>query len=183
MIMTCWPVPDSYSKRVPSNGEPGSFWEDRADRHHCGVDIYAPKGSEVLSIENGKVLEIGIFTSPEEVDYWNKTYYILILNEPGSIGKYAELEDVRVKARDIVYTGQLIGHVGSVLNAKRITVKSPSYIQSLKKKGNISMLHFELYTSNPVEDDKYLGSNWFGSGKPENLGDPTEYLESTEKIR
>ena len=55
-----WPVPDSYSKYIPVNGNPGSFWEDRNDRHHCGIDIYAPIGSDVVSIEDGQVIETGI---------------------------------------------------------------------------------------------------------------------------
>ncbi len=29
--------------RVPQIGEAGSFWENRGDRYHCGVDLYAPE--------------------------------------------------------------------------------------------------------------------------------------------
>jgi murein DD-endopeptidase MepM/ murein hydrolase activator NlpD len=58
--MKSWPVKDSYSKEIPKQGSAGSFWEDRKDRHHCGIDIYAPKGSEVVSIEEGVVIGTGI---------------------------------------------------------------------------------------------------------------------------
>ena len=66
-MLKYWPVPNSHSKIVPTAGSPGSFWEDRGDRHHSGIDIYAPEGSNVLSIEDGKVIDIGIFTSPDRV--------------------------------------------------------------------------------------------------------------------
>ena len=89
--MKYWPVPNSYSKTIPTNGLPGSFWEDRGNRFHCGVDIYAPKDSEVLSIEEGVILDVDIFTSPKIIPYWNTTYSILIHNKSGFICRYAEL--------------------------------------------------------------------------------------------
>lgn len=175
--MKHWPVPDSYSKIVPASGSPGSFWEDRGDRRHCGIDIYAPEGSGVLSIEDGTVIGVGRFTSPHEVPYWNRTCYILIQNESGLVCKYAELGDMKVKKGDRVKSGKLIGHVGLVLDADKITAESPEYIQKLK---HPSMLHFELYKSEAVEShDSYLGGNWFVDAKHENLLDPYDYMKST----
>ena len=58
--MKYWPGPNRYSKNIPTNGFSGSFWEDRDDRRHCGIDIYAPKGSGVIAIEYGKVIDIGL---------------------------------------------------------------------------------------------------------------------------
>lgn len=78
IIMKYWPVPDRYSKDISADGSPGSFWENRQDRFHCGIDIYAPAGSDVLSIEDGEVIDIGIFTAPAKVPYWNITKYITI---------------------------------------------------------------------------------------------------------
>ena len=95
--MKHWPVPNSYSKSIPTENSSGSFWECRKDRHHCGIDIYAPDGSDVLSIEDGTVIDCGIFTSPDRIPYWNTTYYLLIKNETGLICKYAELGRVTVK--------------------------------------------------------------------------------------
>ena len=79
--MKCWPAPKSYTKNLPTSGVPGSFWENRRDRYHCGVDIYAPEGSDVLSVEDGKVIDIDIFTSPDKIPYWNTTYYVLLKSE------------------------------------------------------------------------------------------------------
>lgn len=176
--MKHWPVPNSYSKKIPTTDSPGSFWENREDRYHCGVDIYAPEGSEVLSVEDGKVIGVGIFTSPKIIPYWNTTYYIVIENKSGFICKYAELGDVTVKTDDSVKAGQLIGHVGMVLNSDKITENSPEYIQKIKKKNHLSMLHFELYNNESQnETTNYLGGNWFDNRKPKNLLDPTNYLK------
>ena len=177
--MKYWPVPNSYSKEIPTSNTPGSFWENREDRHHCGVDIYAPEGSEVLSVEEGKVIDIGIFTSPEIIPYWNTTYYVMIQNKTGHVCKYAELGIVTVNNHETVNSGQLIGHVGLVLNIDKITEKSPKYIQKLKKNKNRSMLHFELYNSIPKKSKMYSGGNWFERSKPDNLLNPATYLKST----
>ena len=167
--MKYWPLPRSCSKIIPINDSPGSFWEDRNDRHHCGVDIYAPEGSDVLSVEDGEVIDVGIFTSSAKIPYWNTTYYILIKNKTGFICKYAELGDTTVGINGSVKAGQLIGNVGLVLNSDRITEKSPSYIKEIDKNKNHSMLHFELYRSIPAETKDYSGGNWFGYTKPKIL--------------
>jgi murein DD-endopeptidase MepM/ murein hydrolase activator NlpD len=179
VIVRHWPVPESYSKTIPATGASGSFWEDRGDRRHCGIDIYAPVASSAVAIEDGSVIGIGTFTSQDRVPYWNNTKHVLIENKIGLICKYAELEDVAVEIGESVRAGQLIGHVGLVLDTTKITLDSPPYIQKLKKSENLSMLHFELYTPPPLETSDYLGGNWFGNSKPENLLDPTDYLRST----
>jgi murein DD-endopeptidase MepM/ murein hydrolase activator NlpD len=174
--MKCWPVPNSFSKKIPEKNAPGSFWKDRGDRYHCGIDIYAPSGSQVLSINDGKVIEIGMFTSSEKKEYWNKTYYILIKCQNNLIYKYAELGKTVVKNNEIVKSGQVIGNVGTVLILEKITNNSPKYIQELKKTGSSSMLHLEIYSSLPHTTEKYVGGNWLGPNKPVNLIDPSFYL-------
>ena len=177
--MKCWPVPNSYSKRIPKNGEPGSFWENRQDRFHCGIDIYAPKYSKVLSIKDGEVIDIGIFTSPVNLHYWNTTLYVIIKLKEGVYCLYAEQEDVEVNKGDLVKAGKIIGRVGQVLNKNKIGEDCPVYIQKLAEKEHSSMLHFELYKTLPVDSEKYLGGNWFEKDKPKWLLDPTEFLIST----
>ena len=117
--MKYWPIPNSYSKKPPEKDEPGSFWKNRNDRHHCGIDIYAPVRSEVLSVEDGRVVDVGGFTSPKMIDYWNETSYILIENISGFLCKYAELGEYIVKKGEVVKAGQLIGKIGLVLNSKK----------------------------------------------------------------
>ena len=89
MIMKYWPAPDSYSKNIPYMGTPGSFWENRGDRYHCGIDLYGPEGSSVISIEEGRVIDIGIFTSPDKAPYWNITKYVTIKGKNDYFLKYA----------------------------------------------------------------------------------------------
>jgi murein DD-endopeptidase MepM/ murein hydrolase activator NlpD len=178
--MKCWPVPNSYSKTIPKDESQGSFWENREDRHHCGIDIYAPEGSNVLSIEDGIVIESGTFTPNDIIPYWNKTYFVMIKNNSGLICKYAELNDVIVSVNNSVKAGQLIGHVGLVLNSNKINEKSPSYIQKIKRNGQCSMLHFELYKSIPIKSTYYLGGNWFSHITPEELLNPTYYIKNID---
>lgn len=163
--------------QIPQKGEAGSFWENRGDRYHCGVDLYAPENTEVVSIEGGVVAEIGLMTSPEILPYWNPTYYVTIEHERGLFCKYGELAGFNVKKGDEIEPEQLIGHVGMVLNASKIDESCPLYIRKLKDR-NPSMLHFELWENQPIATHRnYLGGNWFAEEKPENLIDPTGYLE------
>jgi len=165
-------------EKIPQKGDAGSFWEDRGDRYHCGIDLYAPENTEVLSIEEGIVSETGHMTSPEILPYWNPTYYVIIENTSGRFCKYGELAECTVQKGEQVCPGQLIGYVGMVLNCAKIDESSPSYIRKLKDK-NPSMLHFELWKDKPVTSHgDYLGGNWFSEEKPENLIDPAEYLAS-----
>jgi murein DD-endopeptidase MepM/ murein hydrolase activator NlpD len=174
--MTTWPVPQSFSREIPRDGDPGSFWEDRGDRNHCGVDIYAQTGSEVLACEQGEVIDAGRQTSPEQVSYWNTTLYILIKTRSNLYCRYGELSDIRVKIGDRVLEGEIIGHIGEVIQPHLVDGCSPLYIQRLKMAGTISMLHFELYRVRPGYMRVYEGGNWFGPGKPEGLLDHGPYL-------
>ncbi len=163
--------------KIPQKGEAGSFWEDRGDRYHCGVDLYIQENTEVLSIEEGIVVETGLMTSPEILPYWNTTYYTIIEHSQGFC-KYGELSGFAIRKGDSIESGQLIGYVGTVLNSEKINESCPYYIQKLKHK-NPSMLHFELWENRPITTHKnYLGGNWFSEEKPENLMDPTRLLES-----
>ena len=127
--------------------------------------------------EEGKVIDIGIFTSPDLVSYWNSTKYVTIKNKKNLYLKYAELADVIVKVNQLIKPGQLIGQIGTVLKFKKINEKSPKYIQKIKLENKMSMLHFEIYNSKPNETKNYLGGNWFDKFKPDNLLDPIDYLK------
>lgn len=176
--MKFWPLKNTTLKNIPEEHLPGSFWEDREDRFHCGIDLYAPEGSDVVAIEEGIVVDIGIATTPKKISYWNKLYYIIIKTISGTFCKYAELGVIIPKKGDNIKAGQLIGKVGLVLNSQKIDKTSPKYIQKLKNK-NHSMLHLELYLNDPITShDNYLGGNWLGHKKPNNLVNPTAYLKS-----
>ncbi len=171
-----WPAPKSRSRRLPGSRSAGSFWKWRGDRHHCGVDLFAPAGSPVLAIESGKVIRRGSFTSPLKRAYWNRTFFVLVRHESGVVAKYAELGKVLVRTGQRVTAGQLIGMVGRVLNPKRVDSSAPPYIRRMINTRRVSMLHFELYSAPAKESKKYSGGNWFARGKPPRLLDPTGYL-------
>lgn len=175
--MKHWPVPDSDSRDIPLEGQ-GSFAEDRGDRHHCGVDIYATRGSNVVSTEEGTAIAKGVFTTPKENPYWFTTYFVAIKHPSGHITKYCELEDVTVEIGDTIQGGQVIGHVGNVLNPDKVGPGSPEYIQRLIRTRIQSMLHFEMYEEEPVVLEDYSGGNWFSGEQPSNLLNPTDYLRS-----
>jgi murein DD-endopeptidase MepM/ murein hydrolase activator NlpD len=163
---------------IPSNGEPGSFWENRGDRFHCGVDMYAPLGFKVVAIEDGEVISVGKFTATGLITYWNNTNYILVKNSNGLYYKYAEIHKVQVSENQLIKAGDVIAEVAQVLNADNINSSSPEYIQKLKNK-NTSMLHFEVYSKDPIITHKnYLAGNWFGKEKPENLLDPKLFINA-----
>jgi murein DD-endopeptidase MepM/ murein hydrolase activator NlpD len=176
--MKFWPVPESYPDELTGNRSSGVFWENRGDRRHCGIDIYAPEGSKVIAIEGGEVIDVGIFTSNGKVSYWNETYYILIKHSTGTVGKYAELRDVLVNIGNKIQAGELIGLVGSVLNPEMVSAESPDYIKALVKNNRNIMLHFELYRCLPGEPFLYSGGNVFTDEMPEHVMDPTDYLKA-----
>jgi hypothetical protein len=179
--MKYWPVPNSYSKEIPANGSPGAFWEDRDDRYHCGVDIYAPEGSKVVAIDSGIIVDIGTFTSPDCQSYWNETYYLIIKTNEKILYKYAELGDIAVNLGDYVEAGQKIGKVGKVFNEDMLPLDTPFYVRELILKGNPSMLHLELYKAPIMEVKPYSGGNFFGRNKPDSLIDPTFFLNGKIK--
>ncbi len=166
-----WPVANSLDHKAPRSG-PGSFWEDRGDRFHCGVDIYAPLGSEVVAIEQGLVVQTQLFTSPEMTPYWNDTYAVSIQHESGLVVRYAEMHDLSVHVGERINAGDVIGHVGKVLQPARITKEAPLYIQKLMERDHSTMLHIELFNRCPFEIPKYRGGNTFQPLRPNCLLDP-----------
>ena len=170
-----WPLP-GFEPVLPREGNPGSFWEDRGDRHHAGVDLYAPVGSRVVAIEDGTVISVGIFTSPELVRYWNRTFQVTISHASGVFCRYAELGGVVVEPGVSLSGGGLIGHVGEVLNLPLIGPEAPPYIRALKEQGHGSMLHFEAFSSPPSLAPEYRGGNWSSRERPPYLLDPALLL-------
>jgi len=176
--MKIWPIFDSCTKIIPKKNEPGCFWENRGDRFHCGIDLYAHDESPIVNIYPGTVIDTGIFTSSDLISYWNKTYYIDIRFDNTLFCRYAEMKSINVKKRDFLLPNEQIGKGGQVLHKDKITSISPFYIKKLAEANILSMLHFELYNKKPinVKNKYYLGGNWFGKSKPKGLLDPSVIL-------
>jgi murein DD-endopeptidase MepM/ murein hydrolase activator NlpD len=83
-------------------------WQDepsQAERlFHSGVDLLADVGTNVLAVEAGTVVYVGI-----EGNYGN----LIIINHQGGLQtRYAHLQNILVNPGDLVETGQVIGTVG-----------------------------------------------------------------------
>lgn len=179
--MGVWPVPDSFTKEIPPKGSQGSFWEDRDEQFHCGIDIYAPEGAEVVAIEAGTVFQTGNFSVAGPDNCWNDTYYVIIKSQHKIFYKYAELIEFYTKPGDVVMPGQVIGKVGSMINPDKINYDTPHYIREILNAGNLSMLHLELYKFPVIEIMPYKNGNFLGKEKPYSLLDPALYLNGTKK--
>jgi murein DD-endopeptidase MepM/ murein hydrolase activator NlpD len=177
--MKVWPVPDSYSRELPKRGTLGSFWENRGDRYHCGVDIFAPVGSDVISVQNGKVIDVGRFTSPSDANYLNESFYIIIKTPQNLNIKYAEVDTVLVRIGDFVNAGQKIASISKVLNEEQLSHSTPHYLREMMGKGLVSMLHLEAYISPISEVKPYLYGNFMGEEKPYSIVDPALFLNGT----
>ena len=172
--MKQYPLPKKYL--MEKNQKIGTFLENRGDRFHCGVDLYAPKNTPVFAVEDGIIYLTREFTNPNVISYWNTTYEIILQSNSTYFFRYAELHCVFVKKNDVVSAGDIIGVVGQVLNPEKINQAHPVYIQRLAKEKKLSMLHFEMYQNIPEPSDKYLGGNWFGTQLPKALCDPTLFV-------
>jgi murein DD-endopeptidase MepM/ murein hydrolase activator NlpD len=78
---------------------------DNLERFHSGIDIAAPVGSEVRSVQDGKVKRVG--DSPEVGKY------VLIDHGRGFYTLYGELARTAVSEGHDIKSGQTIGEVGN----------------------------------------------------------------------
>jgi murein DD-endopeptidase MepM/ murein hydrolase activator NlpD len=174
MKLKKYPLPEKFQFR--KNQSSGRFLEDRGDRVHCGIDLYAPEKTPVFAVDDGIIRSIDIFSSPQQVPYWNTTYEIILEAKSSYFFRFAELCEVLVEKDQKVSVGDKIGLVGQVLNPSKITNEHPVYIQDLSKRNRLSMLHFEIYDSYPEKSEKYLGGNWFAKETPIGLCNPNDFL-------
>lgn len=159
--MKHWPVPDAYSRKVPSEKD-AAFGAPRSYRRglgkHCGIDIYAPAGSKVVAIEEGKIVHVSDFTGPPSSPQWRKTYYVMVEHKDKKVVVYGEIRKPRLKKGQTVKSGQVVGHLAKVLFGKT-TQKS-------------SMLHFEFH-----KKGSKVATDWYNK-KPNKVINPTNYLKS-----
>lgn len=100
-----WPVigytslSSSYGSRTdPVTGELGVF--------HDGIDIPAPRGTPVVAVQNGAVIQVTRSNS-------GYGHYIRLSHEGGVQSLYAHLSDIGVHSGQQVLRGEVIGWVGS----------------------------------------------------------------------
>jgi murein DD-endopeptidase MepM/ murein hydrolase activator NlpD len=130
-----------------------SFGSSRNDttRKHAGCDLYAPTGTHVFAVSDGKITYYG--------DFYGQTYEIEI-DHGDYIIRYGEVQPPRknpykddpppenncnglvsgIMVGSMVKQGQHIGYVGQLRLYNKKTKKIEPYYQS--------MLHLEMYKGN-----------------------------------
>ena len=98
-----WPVPDS--KRVTSDFGPRPSPKPGASSNHKGIDIGAPKGSDIVATAPGKVI-ISRYSS-------SAGYYISIDHGGGLCTVYMHCNELLAEVGDVVAGGEVIAKVGS----------------------------------------------------------------------
>ncbi|MBD2851028.1 M23 family metallopeptidase [Acinetobacter baumannii] len=123
-------------------------------RKHAGCDLYAPTGTEIRAMADGKVRVVkGFYSGTDVIEIVHKKHII----------RYGEVLEGKslVKVGDDVKRGQTIGYVG------KLTVQVPSM-----------MLHLEMY-SNPKDTSPLTvrGNNAYQ--RRSDLIDPTTFLDNS----
>lgn len=90
-----WPIP---------NARVSSVYGPRRGKHHDGIDLAVPVGTQILAVAGGKVLYAARFTT-----YGN---LVVIKHRNGYSSAYAHLKRMYVKKGQTVKQGQKIGTVG-----------------------------------------------------------------------
>lgn len=115
-----WPVANTSYSNI------GSFWgvdRDGGNRRHEGIDIFAPRGRDVIAVADGTIRRVGLN------NLGGKVIFLRVDNMPASV-YYAHLDSQYVQSGDVVKKGDVIGAVGNTGNA----ISTPPH------------LHFGVYT-------------------------------------
>ena len=97
--MKCWPIPNSFLESLPTEGDRGSYWEDRHIGFNCGVDIFCPQDSNVFVIESGTVLNISQCTERSEFSCFESTMQCVIKCN-SVMYKYSFLEEILISGQE-----------------------------------------------------------------------------------
>lgn len=76
--------------------------------NHTGIDIPAPKGTEILASRGGVVITSKMGSGSD----WSYGNYVVISHGDGTSTLYAHMNSRAVKEGDVVTQGQTIGYVG-----------------------------------------------------------------------
>ena len=132
----------------------GAFGVTRKNHTHEGIDFYAPEGTAVGAVEDGRVVVVEPFTGPAAGSpWWMDTQCVMVEGASGVV-VYGEIHaTVHVGAH--VTVGQPIGAIARVLP---------------KNKGRPQdMLHLELHTHGTRACPEWVKQ------RPLTLLDPTPY--------
>jgi murein DD-endopeptidase MepM/ murein hydrolase activator NlpD len=124
-----FPVADHSAKNIIS-----VFGDKRGTRSHQGIDIKAPRGTNVVAVISGQVERI------KEGGSGGKQLYLR--GDKGRLYYYAHLDSWKVEAADKVKAGQVLGTVGDTGNAKNTTPHLHFEVMIGKQKEAIDPMQF-----------------------------------------
>ncbi len=145
-----------YEVEIPiGKNHPGSFGFKRKHHTHEGIDLYCKENDEVLSLTDGKIIDINNFTgelcgSP----WWNNTSYVSI-----------EYKKFIIVYGEIIVNSNL--RIGDIINKNDIIGKITPVLKEIKNNRPINMLHLELY-----EKEYYTEPKEWIEEKPKRLLSP-----------
>lgn len=178
--MKSWPVPNSYSDTLPTEGDRGSYWEDRHIGFNCGVDIFCPPDSDVLVIESGIVLNISQYTERNDSSCFESTLQCVIKCNT-VMYKYSFLNEISVKLGQKVEKGDILGKCKLTVIKERIKPTDPFYLRDIAHSGQTTYIHLEIFKSPIMEIRPYEYGNFLGEQKPLSLINPNLYLSGLNK--
>lgn len=178
--MKCWPVPNSFSDSLPTEGDRGCYWEDRQIGYNCGVDIFCPIDSEVIIIESGVVLNISQYTHRDENTCFESTMQCVIKSN-SVMYKYTFLKEINLKLGQKVKKGEILGKCGLAIIKQRVKPSDPFYIRDIAHSDYTSFLHLEIFKSPIMEIRPYSFGNFLGEHKPQSLINPNLFLSGLSK--
>ena len=100
------PVKGARKKDYDQN----AFGAPRVGHTHKGVDIFAKKGTPILSATDGVVIYTGVLSLGGNV--------VLVMGPNMKSYYYAHLDEIKTSRYSYVHQGELIGTVGKTGNAK-----------------------------------------------------------------
>lgn len=111
-----WPLlPGVGSVRGPDAQGGGCWGGPRPGRPHNGLDIFAPDGSQVISVQGGTVVNID--NPPDPAGFGR---FLIVKNDDGRYALYGHVKDVRVGVGERVAQGQWIASVSNTGNAEGV---------------------------------------------------------------
>ena len=178
--MKCWPIPNSFLESLPTEGDRGSYWEDRHIGFNCGVDIFCPQDSNVFVIESGTVLNISQCTERSEFSCFESTMQCVIKCN-SVMYKYSFLEEINLHLGQNVEKGDLLGKIGNVIIKERVKSSDPFYLRDIAHSNQTSFLHLEIFKSPIMEIRPYSYGNYLCEQKPQSIINPNLYLSGLTK--
>ena len=133
------------------------------DRNHQGFDYYAPVGTDVLSVKDGKVIEIAY-----EHESYGTSVTIEHRDAEGNViySFYAHLDSVDVTEGTSVEEGQVIAKSGTTGNAKTSSeIDEHLHFELRTQKENIKGLTGKK-NPNEIVDTKFISQD--PDAKPQN---------------